>query len=172
MAKTKSEYRYQNVWQKVSEELSAEIVAFWKAESALPANGNPVNRAQQTVVVMRGKGGEIAAISTAILQTIPRLRQPMYYYRTFCAEKHRNNNTSIPIMLESQKALHEFNLGLEKPESIGILIEIENELISTHYSQAFWPPTQFSFIGYSQRGMVLRAHYFPDFRLQAPSNGA
>ena len=63
MAKTKSEYRYQNVWQNVSEELSAEIVAFWKAESALPAGEDGSARAKQAVTVMRDADGAIAAIS-------------------------------------------------------------------------------------------------------------
>jgi hypothetical protein len=93
----------------------------------------------------------------------------MYYYRTFCAEQYRGKNTSIPMMKASQQALLDYNLKLEKPNAIGILIEIENNMIAEHYNEAFWPPTGFSFIGYSQRGLILRAYYFPGFVLMKPA---
>jgi hypothetical protein len=73
------------------------------------------------------------------------------------------------MMKASQQALHDYNLTLDKPKAIGILIEIENNLISSHYNEAFWPPTGFSFIGYSPRGFILRAYYFPGFVLMKPA---
>jgi len=104
-----------------------------------------------------------------VIRVTPRLRQPLYYYRTFCAEKFRGKNTSIPMMKASQKTLLDYNLGLEKPEAIGIFIEIENQMIADHYNEAFWQTTSFSFIGYSPRGLILRAHYFPGFVLMKPA---
>ena len=41
------------------------------------------------------------------------------------------------MMQASQKALLNYNLGLEKPEAIGIFIEIENQMIAGHYNAAF-----------------------------------
>ncbi|HWS40874.1 MAG TPA: hypothetical protein VN247_06255 [Arenimonas sp.] len=162
-------FTYEDIWQKITPELAQEIIAFWTEEKALPKDSKPEARAQQAVIAMRDEQGKIAAVSTAVIRVIPRLRQPMYYYRTFCAEKYRNNNTSIPMMKASQQALLDYNLKLEKPEAIGVLIEIENNFIATHYNEAFWPQTGFSFIGYSQRGLILRAYYFPGFVLMKPA---
>ncbi len=159
-------FTYDAVWKKISAALSDEIIAFWCAENALPGHDNLAKRAQQVVVVMRDGQGKIAAVSTAMLDVIPRLQQPLYYYRTFCAETQRNNRTSIPMMKASQQALLEYNLSLQEPESIGLHIEIENDFISSHYNMAFWPQTGFSFIGYSPRGLVARAYYFPDVALK------
>lgn len=162
-------YQYQNVWKQVTPALAEEITAFWIAEKALPRNAKPDARAQQVVVVMRDDDGSIAAVSSAVPRVVPRLRQVLYYYRTFCAEKHRRNNTSIPIMQATQNALRDYNLGLAKPEAIGIIIEIESTYINQRYPEAFWPATMFSFIGYSPRGLPLRVHYFTDFKLQPPA---
>ena len=162
-------FTFDPIWKKITAELSQEIIEFWTAENALPKTEKPEQRAQQAVIAMRDEQGQLAAVCTAVIRVTPRLRQPLYYYRTFCAEKFRGKNTSIPMMQASQKALLNYNLGLEKPEAIGIFIEIENQMIAGHYNKAFWPQTGFSFIGYSPRGLILRAYYFPDFALMKPA---
>jgi hypothetical protein len=162
-------FTFDPIWKKITPELSQEIIDFWTAENALPKTEKPELRAQQAIIAMRDEQGKLAAVSTAVLRVIPRLRQPLYYYRTFCAEKFRGNNTSIPMMHASQKSLLDYNLSLEKPEAIGMFIEIENQMIAGHYNAAFWPQTGFSFIGYSPRGLILRAHYFPGFVLMKPA---
>lgn len=163
------EFQYQVVWKKITPELTQEIVEFWSVEKALPIRENPEARAQQAVVVMRDSNGKIAAVSTAVLSIIPRLQQPLYYYRTFCAEAYRGMGTSIPMMKACQKALHEYNLGLPDPESIGIHIKLENEMLTKHYNMAHWQQTGFNFMGYTPRGHVVRAYYFPGFILKPRS---
>jgi hypothetical protein len=171
MSKTKSEYRYENVWQKVDQPLSSEIVAFWKTESALPADEDPDKRAKQVAVVMRDGDGAIAAISTVAIKRIPRLQQPLYYYRTFCAEKHRGHRTMLDMLSHCQDALRKYNTGLDTPEAIGMLIELESKMLAGRYDEAQNTETGFSFIGQSPRGFNLFVRYFPGFKLQpqAPS---
>lgn len=167
MTKTKSEYRYENVWQKVNEQLAAEIEAFWKAESALPADEEPGKRARQAVLLMRDADGAIAAISTATVKRIPRLQQPLYYYRTFCAEKHRGRRTMLDMLGHCQDALREYNTGMDNPEAIGMLIELESAMLAGRYDEAQNTETGFTFIGQSPRGFNLFVRYFPGFKLQA-----
>jgi hypothetical protein len=162
-------YKYQNVWKKITPELITEITEFWAKENALPKEAQPAKRAEQVVAIMRDKNNELAAVSTAIAKVVPRLRQTLYYYRTFCAEKHRLQNTSTGMLQASQKALLEYNQGKEKPDAIGIIIEIENKKIHDRFNEATWTNTSFSFIGYSPRGLPLRVYYFPGFKLQAPA---
>jgi hypothetical protein len=162
-------YQYQTVWKNVSPELAAEITGFWTGEEALPKGSDPGERAQQVAVIMRDGSGAIAALSSAVPGVVPRLRQVLYGYRTLCAAAHRGNHTSLAMLQLSQKALLEYNQGLPQPEAIGIYMEIESRMIAEHYDEAFWPRTGFSFIGYSPRGLVLRAYYFPGFKLQPPA---
>lgn len=166
MSKTKSEYQFENVWQKVSEQLSTEIVAFWKAESALPADEDPDKRAKQVAVVMRDGDGAIAAISTVAIKRIPRLQQPLYYYRTFCAEKYRGQHTMLDMLSHCQASLLKYNTELDTPEAIGMLIELESKMLAGRYDEAQNTETGFSFIGQSPRGFNLFVRYFPGFRLQ------
>lgn len=172
MAKTKSEYRYQNVWQNVSEELSTEIVAFWKAESALPAGEDGSARAKQAVTVLRDADGSIAAISTVAIKRIPRLQQPLYYYRTFCAEQHRGRKTMLDMLGSCQDTLKAYCATQETPEAIGMLIELESSMLSGRYDEAQNTETGFCFIGKSPRGNNLFVRYFPGFKLQTPQSRA
>ena len=161
-------YHYQNVWKQHSPELITEITDFWIKEHALPKDAQPAKRAEQVVAVMRDENNELVAVSTAFAKVVPRLKQVLYYYRTFCAESHRRNNTSTEMMKFCQNALLEYNLGLQKPEAIVIIIEIESTYVHERYHEAFWPQTSFSFIGYSPRNLPLRVYYFPGFILQTP----
>lgn len=166
MSKTKSEYSFESVWQKVDEQLSTEIVTFWKAESALPADEDAGKRAKQAVVVMRDGDGAIAAISTVTIKRIPRLLQPLYYYRTFCAEKHRGRHTMLDILSQCYEILKEYNTNLESPEAIGMLLELESKMLAGRYDEAQSTETGFTFIGQSLRGFNLFVRYFPGFKLQ------
>ena len=167
MAESKAPaYRFESVWQSTSPELQQEIVAFWVKNGAVSAADELVTRAKQAIIIMRAVDGSIAAVSTAVLEIIPRLQQPLYYYRTFCAEAHRGYGTSRDMMKASQAALHQYNLKLPEPESIGIHIELENELLAKQYPTAQWAQTGFTFIGYSPNGYVVRAYYFPGFTLK------
>ncbi len=162
-------YQYETVWKKVSPELAAEITAFWTDAKALPKGADPHERAQQVAVIMRDANGTIAALSSVVAHAVPRLRQVLYCYRTLCAAAHRGNHTGLTMLQCSQKALLEYNQSLPQPEAIGIYMEIENRLIAEHFNEASWPRTGFNFIGYSPRGLVLRAYYFPGFKLQPPA---
>lgn len=161
-----ADYCFAAVWQCTTPELRQEIADFWLRNGALSSAEKAHQRASQAIITMRESNGVLAAVSSAVLSVIPRLQQPLYYYRTFCAEAHRGNGTSIAMMKASQQALHDYNLGLPEPEAIGMHIEVENDMIAKHYPQAHWPQTGFRFIGYSPQGHVVRAYYFPGFALK------
>lgn len=162
-------YQYQNVWKNHTPELIAEISEFWTREKALTKDSQPNKRAQHVVIVMRDDNNAIAGVSTAIVKVIPRLRQQLYQYRYFCAEKHRSSETNLGLLQASQNALLEFNKGLEKHHAIGMIIEVENKNIQSIFTEASCSKTGFSFMGFSPRKLPIRIHYFPGFKLQAPA---
>ena len=162
-------FTYENVWKNTTPELTQEIIAFWTEEKALPKDSKPEARAQQTVIIMRDKDGKIAAICTAILSLTSRLRQPLYYYRTYCAEKYRGNRTVQTMVEQAKKSLFNYNEKLEKPEAIGIMVELESKILATQYVQARHAATNFTFAGYSQRGLPIFVYYFEGYTLQKPT---
>jgi hypothetical protein len=73
------------VWKQVTPELAQEIVAFWKQHNAIGDQAVANARAEQAVCVARDDAGQLCGVGTAIVKVLPRLRQPMYYYRQFFA---------------------------------------------------------------------------------------
>ena len=156
------------VWKQVSPELEAELVRFWTENKAIGREEDAAKRARQVVCIARDEQDKLVGVSTAHPRIVPRLRQPMYYYRNFIAESARGQQLA-PVFLErSKQALQEYNLGLSKPLCLGIIIELENKALAAHRNEAQWKEG-FTFIGYSPKGLTLRVWYFEGVKLFAPA---
>lgn len=156
------------VWKQITPELKSELVQFWLDHKAIGDATQAAERVQQVVCLVRSESGEIVGVSTAHPRIVPRLRQPMYYYRNFIAEDFRGKQLGLPFLQKSREVLQEFNLAQPKPVCLGIILELENKSLAAHRNEAQWPegPT---FIGYSPKGLHLRVWYFDGVRLFAPA---
>ncbi|WP_460729753.1 hypothetical protein [Lysobacter rhizosphaerae] len=153
------------VWKQVTAELSAELIDLWGRSQAIPDPEQAVRRARQAVCIARDKSGAVCGVGTAVIRVLPRLRQPLYYYRQFFAPEFRGQKQAVPFLNESRKLLEEYNESLAEPESLGILLELENRQLMARYARAYEPAADSTFIGYSRRGLPLRVSYFKDARL-------
>jgi hypothetical protein len=156
------------VWKKVSPELEAEIVRFWTDNKAIGEENDAAKRAKQVVCIARDEAGALVGVSTAHPRIVPRLRQPMYYYRNFIAEVARGQQLAPKFLEQSKQALQAYNLGLSKPLCLGMIIELENKGLAAHRNEAQWKEG-FTFIGYSPKGLTLRVWYFEGVKLFAPA---
>lgn len=156
------------VWKQITPELEQELVEFWTSNKAIGQEKDAAKRAKQVVCIARGDKGEIVGVSTAHPRIVPRLRQPMYYYRNFIAEGARGQQLAPEFLEQSKQALQEYNLGLSKPLCLGMIIELENKGLAAHRNEAQWKEG-FTFIGYSPKGLTLRVWYFDGVRLFAPA---
>jgi hypothetical protein len=161
-------YKITPVWKKVSPELEKELVDFWNANKAVNNDADPSKRAKQAVCVARDDKGQIVGVSTAHPRIVPRLRQPMYYYRNFIAESARQQKLGGVFLEESKKALQDFNMAQAKPLCLGVLIELENKAVAAHRNEAQWKEG-FTFIGYSPKGNPMRVWYFDGIKLFPPA---
>ncbi len=163
------------VWKQVTPELAQEIVAFWKQHNAIGDQAVANARAEQAVCVARDDAGQLCGVGTAIVKVLPRLRQPMYYYRQFFAKALRGQHQELAFYQACKQVLQTYNQSLAQAEGLGILLEIENAKIAAAYKQAVVPGFDAVFLGYSPRGMQLRASYFnnavllPPVRLRMPA---
>ncbi len=162
-------FTFDAIWKKISPELSQEIIEFWSAENALPKTEKPELRAQQAVIAMRDENGKIAAVCTSVVRVTPRLRQPLYFYRTFCAVEHRGHHTVQAMVQEAKKVLAAYNQNLQPPEAIGVMVELENSQLVSQYGKAHHVATNFTFVGYSMREHPIFVYYFEDVNLQPPA---
>lgn len=157
------------VWKQVTPELAQELMAFWQANQAIVEPAAAASRALQAVCIARDDAGALCGIGTAVVKVLPRLRQPMYYYRQYFAKGLRGHHQELPFYLRAKQALQDYNASLAPPESLGILLEVENSKIAAAYKHAYEPAFDATFIGYSPRGLQLRVSYFDDAKLLAPS---
>ena len=160
---------YIPVWKQVTPALAAELIEFWRENKAIGNEAAAATRAMQAVCIARDEQGALCGVCTAVIKVLPRLRQPMYYFRQYFAKRMRGRNHIQSFHLRAKGILEDFNTALDKPESLGILLELENTKLANVYNRAYEPAFDSTFIGYSPQGLVLRVSYFKDAVLQAPA---
>ena len=153
------------VWKRVNAEISAELIDLWGRTQAIPDAGRAAQRARQAVCIARDPSGAICGVGTAVIRVLPRLRQPLYYYRQFFAPEFRGHKQAIPFFNEARRLLELHNDALLQPESLGMLLELENPQLVARSERAYEPAADSTFIGYSARGLQLRVSYFKNARL-------
>lgn len=156
------------VWDEVTAELKSELLAFWKRNRAIGDPALADRRASQAVCIARADG-ELCAVSTAVVRVLPRLRQPMYYYRLFFAKNARGQGQVMAFYNRSREVLQAYNASLPAPESLGVLLELESCFLSTYYKRAYVAEGDSTFIGYSPRGLPLWVSYFDNAELLPPT---
>src|SRR4249919_2559940 len=125
------------VWKKVSAKISEELIDLWDRSQALPDRDRAIQRAHQAVCIARDQSGAVCGVGTAIIRVLPRLRQPLYYYRQFFTEGLRGQKQAIPFLNRSRDVLQDYNASLPVPESLGILLELENAFFAKYYDRAW-----------------------------------
>lgn len=156
------------VWQAVDDALTNELMALWAQHEALQGDAAR-ERAQQAVCVGRDDAGQVCAVATAHVVVLPRLRQPMYYYRQFFADAFRGQEQTVPFLRHAHRILQDHNAGRPVPEALGIVLELRNPKLAAAYTRAQYPDIGYTFIGYSPGGFKLYVSYFPDVELLSPA---
>ena len=156
------------VWKKTSPELEQEITRFWVAEKALPNEAAAGQRAKQAVYIARNEHGELIAVCTVEPMLMPRLRQLMYFYRTFVASEHRGSKLIVPMGLAARTTLQDYTQALPAPECIGMVIEFENKGLGQSFEMLHEERSKFTFFGYSPKGLKMAISYFDGMKLQTP----
>lgn len=161
-----SQYEFVAVWNSVTEDLAAELTDFWARNHAIPDADRAAARARQAVCIARGADGALVGVGTAVVRVLPRLLQPMYYYRQFFSPDFRGRKRTVPFFNFAREVLESYNAALKEPESLGVLLELENAMLASRYVLAYEPTANSTFIGYSQKGLQLRVTYFEGAKLR------
>ena len=155
------------VWRGIGPGLSRELVELWGRTRAIANAFTAASRSSQAVCIARDADGTICAVGTAMLRVLPRLQEPMYYYRQYFAPEFRGHGHAVAFYNRARAILGEYNAGLATPESLGVVVELENAQLSTRFAQAHHAAADSTFIGYSPRGLQLRVSYFEGATLRA-----
>lgn len=146
----------------------AQVLAFWKREGAFNDDAQAQARLPEIIAHARDAAGEVIAVCTAVACTLPRLAQPMYYYRCFIGRTWRSSRLVMKLLRHSKAALENHAQTNDFP-CIGILLELENARFSTTLQRPYWPGIGFTYIGKGQRGLDMRVCYFHGAKLKQVS---
>jgi hypothetical protein len=168
-----TEHAYKTItdWQQLDPETGKAIRAFWEREQANVSGDEATRRLDEVVAHVVDESGELVAVATVAQKILPRLGQPMYYYRCFVGKAWRSSKLVRPLLRHTQKVLEKYARANDFP-CIGILLELENEGFADTLRWAHWPGVGFSFIGVSPRGLDLRVCYFRGAVLKTPQQVA
>lgn len=164
-----ADHSYQTItdWQQLDPTVGETVRAFWVREQANVAGDAATRRLTEVVAHVLDEEGELVAVATATPKILPRLGQPLYYYRCFVGKAWRASKLVRPLLRHTQKVLERYARDHDYP-CIGVLLELENEGFADTLRWAHWSGVGFSYIGVSPRGLDLRVWYFRGARLKTP----
>jgi len=137
-----------------------DVTDLWAREGVLGPE-EAKRRLAEVLLVATDPQDQLAGVSTAYLQRNEQLRAELWYARVFVAAAHRRSGLAIAIAHAARDHLVErYRSGTDR-RGIGILFEVESEILKRFLPQAVWPRTQFAFIGENARGSHVRVYYFP-----------
>jgi len=99
---------------------------------------------------------------------LPRIGQPMYYYRCLIGRAWRQSLLVLVMIRRAVFLLEDFAVAAGYP-CIGVVIELENDRFNRTLDAPVWPNPErrgFVYIGKSRHGLDLRVFYFRGARLK------
>jgi transposase InsO family protein len=145
-----------------------EVIGLWTSEGGL-SREEARRRLAELLLVATAPDGQLAGIATTYLKRHDQLRGELWHYRTLVAQAHRQTHLALAMALRARHHLvRRFTSG-EDQRGLGIIFEIENEILKRFEPKAVWPRTGFVFIGENARGAHVRVYYFPGALAPEPS---
>jgi hypothetical protein len=144
-----------------------DVLAFWSRERAIDED-KALRRVHEVKLVAITGDGEVVGVSTLYLERNAQLRMDVWNYRTFVGAAHRMSNLAAQLIIRNRDLLEGRFVSGEDTRAQGVVFDLENEGMKRHLNNAYWPPSDFTFIGENARGHHRRVHYFPGARVPLP----
>ncbi|MEO8802462.1 MAG: hypothetical protein ABI304_02335 [Rudaea sp.] len=161
-------FRFVSHWQMQSRENDDAVLQFWEREDAFTKDINANERLKELVLDARDHDGRVAGVCTVVPMTLPRMGQPLYYYRCFIGAKWRDSRLVYRLLVRAFDVLEAYARTHDYP-CIGVLLELENERFDQTLRAPVWPGIGFVYVGPSGRGLDMRVRYFRGAKLKPVS---
>lgn len=161
-------FQYVAHWQTELPDEEEAVLEFWQRENALDDKARAKERLREIVLHARDDNGDIAGVCTVVPVTLPRLGQPMYYYRCFIGKQYRKTKLVLHLLNRAFSLLEGYARSHDYP-CIGVVLELENERFGQTLRKPVWSVNDFIYIGLSGRGTELRLRYFKGAKLKPPA---
>lgn len=147
-----------------------EVIDLWVREGVLPIEEARRRILEVLLVGVHDVAGVIG-VSSGYLQRNAQLAMHLWYYRAFVAAEHRMGSMAILLALRGRELLKQRFVDGTDTRAGGMIYEVENPGLKSHFNHALWLPTEFTFIGENAKGDHVRVHYFPGAVAPARSGG-
>jgi hypothetical protein len=147
-----------------------DVLALWAREGVV-ADAPAKRRIHQVQLVAITGEREVAGVSSIYLEHNPRLRMDLWYYRTFVASDHRRSNLAAQLIFRNRDLLQRRFVSGDDTRANAVVFELENEGMMRQLNNAYWPHSEFTFIGENEHGDHIRIHYFPGAQVPPPRPG-
>lgn len=159
---------FQNVYQGLSQDMTAELRSLWISEGAITDEQVIQKRLQEVVyVILDTESGTVAGVSTAVRKKVNVLNGNFFYeFRCYIGEKYRIAGLDVKLSRLTFDFLRE--AGSHDPKKpVGIFTVLENDFLKEQavWRRAVWPELQMYFMGYTKTGNPIRVHYFKGARI-------
>jgi hypothetical protein len=140
------------------------VLALWANEQAVPED-EAHRRVDEALLVATHEDAGVVGVMTAYVQRSPQLDVDLWAQRYFVGSDHRMANIALHFSMRSLALLEERFVTGEDERGIGILYELENARMMSHFTQAVWPIVDAAFVGVNRVGAHVYVRYFPGARV-------
>ena len=146
----------------LTDEATAEILAFWEAQGALSGDAAR-ERLRQVVCVLRGSDGEVAGVNSVYADAVPLVGNRVFWvYRSLLDEAA--SERWIDLVRGAFQALGEkFDPEAGGPLGLCVLVSDRDEM--RRRPEAEWTDPRLLYAGYTPDGRQVRIGYFPGARI-------
>jgi len=159
---------FQNVYQGISQGLTAELRVLWINEGALTDEEVLQKRLREVVyIILDTDSGKVAGVSTAVKKKVNVLNGNfLYEFRCYIGEKYRIAGLDVKLSRLTFDFLQELS-SRDPKKPVGIFTVLENDFLKEQpvWRRAVWPELQMHFMGYTKTGDPIRVHYFKGARI-------
>lgn len=151
---------YRTAWRRSDQVLRAKAKALWRELGILPPGADPEERADQ-LCVAAFDGEQLAGVCTAVIDTLPQVRQKIALLRMLVAPAWRDRRISRQLTNAAYDVLERWSLDHPEAALMGTGVIVQNPDLHAHRTFAISPTTGLALIGYTRGGERIRVAWFP-----------
>lgn len=151
-------------WRREDPELERDVVAFWRRLEILPPHVAPEARAKE-LCCLGYADGEVAAVSTAVIEVLPFLRARFALLRVAVSPAHRRRHLALDIVKASRHVLEQWSRGAPQEKVQGVAAVIQAANLEERKRLPRWPDVGLDLVGYTDDGQQIRVGWFDHARL-------
>jgi hypothetical protein len=144
-----------------------EILDLWMREDVVVGE-EAERRVHEVVVVCTGPGGDVAGLASAYLVRNEQLRGDFYALRVYVATPHRRTHVMWHVMMIAKAVLERRFQSGEDTRALGVVVEMENEMLRRSYPQAEIPYTGRWFVRRRRDDTVVSVMFFAGAEVPVP----